>query len=414
MFLFDRTRPAFGRRLRTVLLAATFSVLVAVEAHAQGTLENPGPSSRQSGVGTISGWKCDAGDLALSIDGGPSATVAYGTGREDTRPVCGDADNGFSYLINWNLLGPGTHTVSLYDNGSKFAEATFDVVTLGTAFILGVTATKHVVDFPYSGEGTTLEWQEGLQGFTLSDWLPRGTTLVRYSGNLRCKGRSYTSSLRAYGPYTFTSVDGAPSDYIRVNTDSQLRPEPASYSDDADDCANPIPQPFVLDLLSGRRYTMQWKPSGGLGGYELELVNDDEVGEPTSVPCFAAGTMVLTTNGEVPIESIESGDVVVDGDGALSVVSELVKTPVGTAIPVVELSADSLAAGTPSRRTVVTPAHPVGTDVAALMYAGEFCGREGVTCEAREVDYVYNLDLGGQYSTFVANGLVAEGLGATE
>ncbi|MBY0279115.1 Hint domain-containing protein [Candidatus Binatia bacterium] len=412
MLPFDLTICSRNARRRTALLVATFLVL-AVDAHAQGALENPGPSSRQSGIGTISGWKCDAGDLALSIDGGPSAIVAYGTGREDTRSICGDADNGFSYLINWNLLGPGTHTVSLYDNGSKFAEATFDVVTLGTSFIRGVTATKHVVDFPYSGEGTTLEWQEGLQSFVLSDWLPRGTTLVRYRGNLLCKGQSFTSSLRANGRYTFTSVDGEPSEYIRVDTDNQLRPEPVSYSDDAD-CSDLIPQPFVLDLLSGRRYTMQWKPSGGLGGFELELVNDDEIGEPTNVPCFAAGTVVLTASGEVPIESIEPGDVVIDGDGSLRVVSELVKTPVGTSIPLVELSPDSLAAGIPNRRTVVTPSHPVGPTVASLVYAGEFCGSEGVTCGAREVDYVYNLQLGGQYSTFVANGLVAEGLGATE
>ena len=76
----------------------------------QGYLENPGPESFQSGIGVISGWVCEAEEIVIELNGAPQA-VAYGTERLDTARVCGDTDNGFGLLFNWNLLGDGEHTV---------------------------------------------------------------------------------------------------------------------------------------------------------------------------------------------------------------------------------------------------------------------------------------------------------------
>lgn len=399
MFHFDLTPRSRNARRRTALFVATFAVLVAVEAHAQGVLENPGPSSRQSGIGTISGWKCDAGDLALSIDGGSSTKVAYGTGREDTRSVCGDADNGFSYLINWNLLGDGNHTVRLYDNGVQFAESSFDVVTFGTTFLRGASKTKHMVDFPQVDEGTTLQWQEGLQTFTISEWIPKGTALVRYRGNLFCIDRFGTSTLTT-DDNSWTSVDGATTEYQRVSTDSLLVPR--TYDDDLP-CTNPrLFEDFILK--SGRRYTLRWQNS-----FLLELINDDPETDPSNVPCFVAGTLVMTPDGEAPIESLRSGDVVSSPDGGWALVTELRETPVGTSVPMVQLDPDSVAPGVPSRVTVVSQDHRIGLEPFDLHKSQEFCGAPKVLCEAREVDFVYNLRLDGWRSTFIANGMIAEG-----
>ena len=35
-------------------------------------LENPAPSSFQSGIGVLSGWKCTVGTIIAQFDGGPS------------------------------------------------------------------------------------------------------------------------------------------------------------------------------------------------------------------------------------------------------------------------------------------------------------------------------------------------------
>ena len=72
----------------------------------QGTLENPGADSFQSGVGVLSGWVCEAAVVEIELNGIPQE-AAYGTERLDTASVCDDTDNGFGLLFNWNLLGDG-------------------------------------------------------------------------------------------------------------------------------------------------------------------------------------------------------------------------------------------------------------------------------------------------------------------
>ena len=70
-------------------------------------MENPASASFQSGIGLLSGWVCDAAVVELEINDGPRLAAAYGTDRADTASVCGDTNNGFGLLFNWNLLGDG-------------------------------------------------------------------------------------------------------------------------------------------------------------------------------------------------------------------------------------------------------------------------------------------------------------------
>ncbi len=137
-------------------------------ATAQGLVENPDNDSTISGIGIVSGWHCDAETIALRFDNGPPVEAAYGTPRGDTTRVCGDSDNGYALLLNYNLLGEGTHTVRAYADGEQFDSATFRVVTLGESFQRGLDATVVLEDFPSAGKGVTLEWRQGIQNFAIA------------------------------------------------------------------------------------------------------------------------------------------------------------------------------------------------------------------------------------------------------
>ena len=153
-------------------------------------LENPAPGSFQSGLGIISGWVCAANTIEITFNGGPPVEAAYGTSREDTREACGDTDNGFGLLFNWNLLGDGSHTVRVLADGTEFAQATVTVTTLGTEFFQSASREVHVPDFPEAGTDIVLRWQQAQQNFVTAqitgpDALVRQGVSMLAAGNLR-------------------------------------------------------------------------------------------------------------------------------------------------------------------------------------------------------------------------------------
>jgi hypothetical protein len=129
-------------------------------------LENPQAGAFASGVGLVSGWVCTATQIDIEIDGGVFQ-AAYGTPREDTRSMCGDADNGFGLLINWNIFGNGVHTLRALADGVEFADVTFIVTTLGMDFLTGASGLFTVNDFPQPGQSVEVQWQESLQNFVI-------------------------------------------------------------------------------------------------------------------------------------------------------------------------------------------------------------------------------------------------------
>ncbi len=98
--------------------------------------------------------------------------TASGTARADTAPVCGDSDNGFGLLFNWNLLGDGVHPVVVRVDGAEWRRATGRVTTVGEGaeqeFLRGGAGACEVADFPSPGETVTLEWQEAQQNFVIT------------------------------------------------------------------------------------------------------------------------------------------------------------------------------------------------------------------------------------------------------
>ena len=145
-------------------------------------LENPSAGSAQSGIGIISGWACHAHEIVIELAGTP-VQAAYGTPRTDTRSVCGDSNNGFSLLVNWNNLGPGEHPVRALADGVEFARTTVRVTTFGVEFLRGVSATFPLPDFPYPGDTTVVQWEESQQNFIITDGQPsKGGGHNRVSG----------------------------------------------------------------------------------------------------------------------------------------------------------------------------------------------------------------------------------------
>ena len=137
-----------------------------------GNLENPGPNSFQSGIGLISGWVCDAATVEIALGTLGRQAAAYGTERLDTLDTCGDTDNGFGLLFNWNLLGAGEHTVVALVDGEELGRAVVRVTTVGTGaeaeFLQGAEGACMVEDFPLLGETVTLEWQQTSQNFVIT------------------------------------------------------------------------------------------------------------------------------------------------------------------------------------------------------------------------------------------------------
>ena len=99
-----------------------------------GYLDNPGPDSFQSGIGVISGWVCEGDTVEIQIGTAGRQVAAYGTERRDTESACGDTDNGFGLLFNWNLLGDGEHAVVAYVDDVELGRATVRVTTLEKSF----------------------------------------------------------------------------------------------------------------------------------------------------------------------------------------------------------------------------------------------------------------------------------------
>ena len=125
-----------------------------------------------SGIGLVTGWVCEAEQVELEFDGETIVTAPYGTDREDTLAACGDRDNGFGLVFNWNRLGDGKHTVRALADGVEFGSATFRVATFGVEFLRDAQGDYLLPDFPDTGQQTRLVWQEALQNFAIAALSP--------------------------------------------------------------------------------------------------------------------------------------------------------------------------------------------------------------------------------------------------
>ena len=303
----DRGGEGQNFRLRTPVTAAP--VLVAVEGQGgttgaytlearllNGYLENPGVASSQSGLGLISGWVCEADLVEIEIGDFLPQAAAYGTERLDTTGVCGDTDNGFGLLFNWNLLGDGAHTVVAYVDGVELGRATVRVTTLGAEFLREAEGECVAEDFPAMGRTVTLEWQQTSQNFVIAD----GSAPARAHTGTRPSG--LTGFLENPGHNSFQSGIGVISGWVCDADTVELAigtagRQPAAYGterlDTLDACG---------DTDNGFGLLFNWNLLGDGAHTVVALVDGMELGRATVQVTTLGVEFLRDVEGECVVE----------------------------------------------------------------------------------------------------------------
>ena len=249
-----------------------------------GFLENPASGSFQSGVGVIHGWECDADEVVVQINGTPFPAV-YGTPRPDTLGPCGDMDNGFSRVVNWNELGDGRHEVVVLVDGTELGRAIVIVTTLGAPFVRGLRGTCEVADFPTPGESLTLVWQEARQNFVMTD----GRTPPTFSAT---GSSTVPGFLENPAPNTFQSGIGPLTGWVceaeAVTLKINGRSYPVPYGLERPDTLGPCG-----DTDNGFGTVFNWNALG-TGEHAVETIADGVVLDRATVWVRTLGEEFLT------------------------------------------------------------------------------------------------------------------------
>ena len=298
-------RGGVGQNFRLRVRVAPGSVVIALQGQGgatgaytlqvtflSGHLENPGAASFQSGIGVISGWTCDAEAVEIVLNGEPQE-AAYGTARLDTEAVCGDSDNGFGLLFNWNLLGDGEHEVVALVDGVELDRATVTVTTLGAEFLRDVTGTCTVEDFPTGDETVTLAWQQTQQNFVIVDGMPpTGANRVGTPG---------VGYLENPGPNSFQSGIGVLSGWVcegeEVVIELNGAPQPAAYGTERLDTLA-----ACGDTANGFGLLFNWNLLGEGEHEVVAFVDGEELGRATVRVTTLGAEFVRDVEGECTVE----------------------------------------------------------------------------------------------------------------
>ena len=296
-----------GRNFRLSVRVAPGSVVIAVAGNGRqtgaytlqvtflpGYLENPGAASFQSGIGLISGWTCAAEAVEIVLNGEPQE-AAYGTARLDTAGVCGDTDNGFGLLFNWNLLGDGEHEVVALVDGVELdrATVTVTVTTLGAEFLRDVRGTCTAADFPTMDETVTLAWQQTQQNFVIVDGpAPAGANRAGTPG---------VGYLENPGPNSFQSGIGVISGWVcegaEVIIELNGQPQPAAYGTERLDT-----EEACGDTANGFGLLFNWNLLGEGAHEVVAFIDGEELGRATVRVTTLGVEFVRDVEGECMVE----------------------------------------------------------------------------------------------------------------
>lgn len=150
----------------TILLSLFLILACSSSALAQSAIDVPTPGSVQSGASVVpSGWKCEKnGEMEAVFDGTTRFPILYGGSRADTAAICeNEGNNGWVVApFNWGLFTAGQHTVEFFDDGEKFGQSSFSVLSTGQEF-LSADDFCLVRDFPDTGDLATFQWTDASQ-----------------------------------------------------------------------------------------------------------------------------------------------------------------------------------------------------------------------------------------------------------
>jgi hypothetical protein len=130
----------------------------------------------------------------------------------------------------------------------------------------------------------------------------------------------------------------------------------------------------------------------------------------SAIPCFAAGTHILTPNGEKPVENLRTGDAVLTADGR-EVIATIYSTHISktTAKNAPYLIPANTFGHSPSRDLIVSAKHAIQSSK-NVWQIPEFCSKAKQLPADKEITY-YHIELPNYFTdNLIANGIVAESL----
>ncbi len=177
---------------------------------------------------------------------------------------------------------------------------------------------------------------------------------------------------------------------------------------------------FVLTNSDGQTQTLQLDPAQDFSSDSFKLATDPndfgtDISE-TSVACFCAGTRILTDRGEVPVEDLQIGDIVVTFAGRGNTLKpvrwlghrRLDLRPVTRRenVDPVRFRAGAFGEGRPHRDLLVSPNHRMHVD-GTLVTAVEWVNGASIVQERPDQVEYWHIELDG-HDLVLANGVPAE------
>jgi len=163
--------------------------------------------------------------------------------------------------------------------------------------------------------------------------------------------------------------------------------------------------------LSGKNYTYNADGTGKLIPTTTTSVNYYAIYRIVSESCLLKGTLILTSNGEVPIENIQVGDKVILSNGKTSKIIHTRYEEFDSANPIdlYKINKCAFATNVPSQDLYLSPRHVFGIN--GKLYHPEHLTLEGVEkCLDKTEFTLYNIQLEDYLDgLLIANGLEVEG-----
>lgn len=283
-----------------------------------------------------------------SAEGGPSSGnfFSYSTVRADLLANKSPGDTNFSALPTGTTIG-GQSSVIVW-NAEQKALGLMSATATGDDGIVGFAT-----DIPDSEMvGVALHEITHSMG-RAPDSTPDIFEFTRFSAP-----GAYVFDDNIPGPASYFSVDGGNTTLAVYGQDS-----------DPSDFANPNVGTPQSNLSPNDPFNQYYSSSTTQTLTSLDLTQLDVLGFDTSPPCFARGTGIRTESGDVPVESLRVGDVVVTESGQKRPISwighrgvDCANHPDPLAVLPVRILAGAIARGRPARDLVVSPDHSLYLD----------------------------------------------------
>jgi hypothetical protein len=341
-----------------VSLSYTGSLLSVSEFNSGGTLIG----STALDVGT--GYAANSFVALLGTNGVNIETPA--TVDEQPLTYSGTGLGSFENPANYKGgLAPGSVIV---------AGETVSVVS-GTASIAATSPLANAGSVILSGAGTTLIDSSSLAGLgTVFVGGGAALTLANATGvttNTIIFGATGNNilALDGTGPASFNGTIGGIGGTDTIDLGGSFLPTPASTTAIGLSFNTASGILSITDTVGGTIYTDTLHISGTVPGVFQDSIGPNGI-VITDIPCFAAGTRILTPNGQVAVENLAVGDTVLtvrDGSSQKIIwrgqrTIELGRHANPEKVMPVRILAGAFAAGTPERDLVLSPDHALFID----------------------------------------------------